>query len=126
MGTNFECELKVDNSGQVLGELESKITQALDFIGKEATAYIKDNTPVRTGALRDSMDSEVAADEHAVYFGSRTDAHALVQGKRPPKEYVYSIEFGGKHNPTAKHMIQRALNEHQEEYKAIAERVLKG
>ena len=106
-----------DNLDEVLGALDSALTAGLVKIGAAAQGYAKDNTPVRTGTLRDSIGVEVKKDEKAAYIGT------MVQ-KFPKKPYGQYVELGARGRPGV-HMLQRAASEHGSEYKQIMEDAMK-
>ena len=100
-----------DNLDEVLSALNSSLEAGLVKIGAAAQGYAKDNTPVRTGTLRDSIGVEVKSDEKAAYIGTMVD-------KFPDKPYGQYVELGARGRPGV-HMLQRAATEHTEEYKKI-------
>lgn len=106
-----------DNLDEVLGALDSALTAGLVKIGAAAQGYAKDNTPVRTGTLRDSIGVEVKKDEKAAYIGT------MVQ-KFPKKPYGQYVELGARGRPGV-HMLQRAASEHGDEYKKIMQDEMK-
>ena len=105
-----------DNLEEVLSALNSAIESGLVKIGAAAQGYAKDNTPVRTGTLRDSIGVEVKSDEKAAYIGTMID-------KFPGKPYGQYVELGARGRPGV-HMLQRAATEHAAEYKQIMEEAL--
>ena len=106
-----------DNLDEVLGALNSALEDGLVKIGAAAQGYAKDNTPVRTGTLRDSIGVEVKSDEKAAYIGTMID-------KFPGKPYGQYVELGAR-GQQGVHMLQRAATEHTAEYKQIVEDALK-
>ena len=106
-----------DKLDEVLGALNSALEDGLVKIGAAAQGYAKDNTPVRTGTLRDSIGVEVKSDEKAAYIGTMID-------KFPGKPYGQYVELGARGRPGV-HMLQRAASEHTDEYKKIMEDALK-
>ena len=106
-----------DNIDEVLGALNSALEDGLVKIGAAAQGYAKDNTPVRTGTLRDSIGVEVKSDEKAAYIGTMID-------KFPGKPYGQYVELGARGRQGV-HMLQRAATEHTDEYKKIMEDTLK-
>jgi HK97 gp10 family phage protein len=107
-----------DNLDEVLGALDSALTAGLVKIGAAAQGYAKDNTPVRTGTLRDSIGVEVKKDEKAAYIGTMVDKF------RDKKPYGKYVELGARGRPGV-HMLQRAASEHGSEYKQIMEDAMK-
>lgn len=106
-----------DNLQEVLRALDGAIETGLAKIGAAAQGYAKDNTPVRTGTLRDSIGVEVKSDEKAAYIGTMVD-------KFPDKPYGKYVELGARGRPGV-HMLQSAASEHGSEYKQIMEDSMK-
>ena len=106
-----------DNLDEVLRALDGALETGLVKIGASAQGYAKDNTPVRTGTLRDSIGVEVKSDEKAAYIGTMID-------KFPDKPYGQYVELGARCRPGV-HMLQRAASEHADEYKRIMEDAMK-
>ena len=106
-----------DNLDEVLGALNSAVEDGLVKIGAAAQGYAKDNTPVRTGTLRDSIGVEVKSGEKAAYIGTR-------EGRFPGKPYGKYVELGARGRPGV-HMLQRAATEHTDEYKLLMEYSIK-
>ena len=106
-----------DNLDEVLRALDGAFETGLVKIGAAAQGYAKDNTPVRTGTLRDSIGVEVKSGEKAAYIGTMVD-------KFPNKPYGKYVELGARGRPGV-HMLQRAATEHTDEYKQIMEDALK-
>ena len=100
-----------DNLDEVLRALDGALETGLVKIGAAAQGYAKDNTPVRTGTLRDSIGVEVKPDEKAAYIGTMID-------KFPKKPYGQYVELGARGRPGV-HMLQRAASEHTDEYKQL-------
>ena len=106
-----------DNLQEVLRALDGAIETGLVKIGAAAQGYAKDNTPVRTGTLRDSIGVEVKSGEKAAYIGT-------MEGRFPGKPYGKYVELGARGRPGV-HMLQRAASEHGSEYKQIMEDSMK-
>ena len=106
-----------DNLQEVLSALDGAIETGLVKIGAAAQGYAKDNTPVRTGILRDSIGVEVKPDEKAAYIGTMI-------GKFPDKPYGQYVELGARGRQGV-HMLQRAASEHADEYKRLMEDSMK-
>lgn len=102
-----------DNRPEVRKEFNIKAALALSLIGHKAEGYAKDDCPVDTGRLRNSISNKV--DGKDVYIGTNV-------------EYAPYVEFGDKmHHENGKaHFLRDAATTHGTEYKAIAELVLKG
>lgn len=106
-----------DNLQEVLRALDSALETGLVKIGAAAQGYAKDNTPVRTGTLRDSIGVEVRPNEKAAYIGTMVN-------KFPEKPYGQYVELGARGRPGV-HMLQRAATEHTAEYKRLMEDSMK-
>ena len=106
-----------DNLAQVLSSVSSQIEMALVKVGAACQSYAKDNTPVRTGTLRDSIGVEVKPDDKEVYIGTMID-------KFPDEPYGKYVELGARGRKGV-HMLQRAVTEHAGEYKKIFEKEMK-
>ena len=94
-----------DNSKQILSALEKGIKNGLEAIGLTAETYAKQETPVDTGRLRNSISHTV--DGEAAYIGTNV-------------EYAPYVELGTS-RAKAHHMLQKAATEHSAEYKRLAE-----
>ena len=106
-----------DNLQDVLRALDGALETGLVKIGAAAQGYTKDNTPVRTGTLRDSIGVEVKSDEKAAYIGTMIE-------KFHDKPYGQYVELGARGRPGV-HMLQRAASEHTDEYKRLMEDSMK-
>lgn len=106
-----------DNLQEVLTALDGALETGLVKIGAAAQGYAKDNTPVRTGILRDSIGVEVKPAEKAAYIGTMID-------KFPKKPYGQYVELGARGRPGV-HMLKRAATEHTDEYKQLMEDSMK-
>ena len=106
-----------DNLDEVLRALDGALETGLVKIGAAAKGYAKDNTPVRTGTLRDSIGVEVKSDEKVAYIGTMID-------KFPDKPYGQYVELGAR-GRYGVHMLQRAAAEHTDEYKRLMEDSMK-
>lgn len=106
-----------DNLQEVLRALNNATERGLAKVGVAAQGYAKDNTPVRTGTLRDSIGVEVKPEEKAVYIGTLID-------KFPDEPYGKYVELGARGRKPV-HMLTRAATEHKAEYKEIMENALK-
>lgn len=62
-----------DNSAEFLKALPEQLEQALTAIGLTAESYAKQECPVDTGRLRNSITHAVEAGEQAVYIGSNVE-----------------------------------------------------
>ena len=93
------------NANDILRLMERGKRNALTAIGASAETYAKQETPVDTGRLRNSISHTV--DGEAAYIGSNV-------------EYAPYVELGTS-RAKAHHMLQKAATEHSAEYKRLAE-----
>lgn len=101
-----------DNSGEFLKALPEQIEAALTAIGLTAETYAKQDCPVDTGRLRNSITNAVEMGENAVYIGSNVSYSAFVEL--------------GTSRMKARPYLKPAATQHSSEYKALAEQALKG
>lgn len=98
-----------DNTKEVLSALEKAINRGLEAIGLTAEGYAKDETPVDTGRLRNSINH--STDKDSAYIGTNV-------------EYAVYVELGSR-GKDGKHMLKRAATEHSAEYKKLMEDSMK-
>ena len=102
-----------DNSQEVLDAARSQILLALEAIGQEAEGYAKEDCPVDTGKLRNSIAHDVDEGEMAAYIGTNV-------------EYAIYVEYGDYNHKVGKnHFLRDAASTHGEHYKAIMEAAMK-
>lgn len=103
-----------DMSEEVKEAMKQQVLAGLASIGSEAEGYAKDECPVDTGALRNSISNEVIEDEQAVYIGTNV-------------EYAPYVEYGekAKHETGRAHFLRDAATTHGDRYKDILELFLK-
>lgn len=102
-----------DNSADILDAAKAQMLLALESIGQEAEGYAKDDCPVDTGRLRNSIAHDVDEGEMAAYIGTNV-------------EYAIYVEYGEyKHKVGKNHFLRDAASTHGEHYKAIMEAALK-
>ena len=138
----------IDNSAEVMRAKDQAVEAALEAMGNQCvthakriiTAGIPRNatswyTP--TGKLRNSISHQVQAAEECVYVGTNVEyaiyneygtgkyADGEVKGRQSPWVYVGS---DGKRHVTSGmkplHFLRNAVQDHVNEYKAIAEQYL--
>lgn len=131
----------IDNTEEVKKELEKKILKALSVIGEAAEGYAKEDCPVDTGRLRNSI-TYATHEKH-----SKGNTHKHPKGKqnadpeefeahaKPDKncvcigtnvEYAQYVEFRSMEHITGKaHFLRDAVMEHNDEYKDYVEKILK-
>ena len=72
-----DFEIKVDNSAEVIRELDSRIEAALEACGNQAVSHAKQNITqagrVDTGAMRNSISHQVDAGDKSVYIGTNIE-----------------------------------------------------
>lgn len=102
-----------DRSKEVLEAMKSQVAIALAAIGQEAEGYAKDNCPVDTGRLRNSITNQVVEDELAVYIGTNV-------------EYAPYVEYrDARHQSGKAHFLRDAVSNNTAHYKEILEAFLK-
>ena len=98
-------------SPEVLAAMREQVSLGLEAIGQEAEGYAKDDCPVDTGRLRNSISHEVV--EQDVYIGTNV-------------AYAPYVEYGEyKHTTGKNHFLRDAATNHGDHYKAIMEAALK-
>ena len=105
----MSVEIKNNNTDKVVSAIDKAIERGLEAIGLTAEKYAKEETPVVTGRLRNSISHAVKDD--SAYIGSNV-------------EYAPFVELGAR-GRQGKHMLQRAASEHTDEYKKLMEDSLK-
>ena len=97
--------------GEFQEALELQIEQALVAIGMTAETYAKENCPVDTGRLRNSITHEVEMGDKSAIIGTNV-------------EYAAFVELGTS-KMRARPYLRPAAEGHSQEYKAIVEESLK-
>lgn len=101
-----------DHSAEVLAAMKSQVLLGLESIGQEAEGYAKDDCPVDTGRLRNSIAHLVDSAELAAYIGTNV-------------EYAPYVEYRDVRHTTGKaHFLRDAAANHGDHYKAIMEAAL--
>ncbi len=101
-----------DNSNEILLELKKVSLAGLEAMGMQAESFTKQNTPVDTGRLRNSISHKVAPSEMSVYIGT-------------PVEYAPFVELGTSRQK-AQPYLRPAIMENRAVYEQIAKMYLKG
>jgi len=127
---DFTLNIDVDNTDEILGELDDAINRALEAIGMQVENYAKmelekpkehASAPkgkdiirpnVDTGLLVNSITHQVSPQEQAVYVGTNV-------------EYAPYVELGTQ-KTRAYPFLKPAVTEHIDELKSLAEDALKG
>jgi hypothetical protein len=100
-----------DYSDLTIEQFESAVLRGLEACGMVAETYAKQECPVDTGRLRNSIAHTVDESEKAAYIGTNV-------------EYGPYIEYG-HHSYGGHHMLKNAASNHTDEYKRIIEDSLK-
>lgn len=102
-----------DNRIKIKDVMESKKSLILESWGFTAESFAKGYTPVVTGNLRNSISHKADLNDDSVSIGTNVD-------------YAKYVELGycGKHDETH-HMLQKALENHENTYRNIAKIILK-
>lgn len=102
-----------DHSALVISAMKKQAALAFESIGQEAEGYAKEDCPVDTGRLRDSISHVYENDEQAAYIGTNV-------------EYGVYVEYGDyAHTTGKKHFLRDAAANHADHYKAVLEAALK-
>ena len=106
----------ISNRGKAIVEMNVLKRAALSAIGAQCAGYAQMLAPVDTGRLRNSItwttNQSLGCPEDAVCVGSNV-------------EYAVYQEMGTS-KTTAQPYLRPAVEGHMDEYKAIAEKILKG
>lgn len=109
---NLDFTVK-DNSAAVIAAVNEKVALALGLVGEVVEGYAKEDCPVDTGRLRNSLTHEHGPDGDSEYVGSDV-------------EYAPYVEFGDYNHTTGKnHFLRDAAQNHIEELKDVAQKTLK-
>lgn len=76
-------ELLADHTDEVLADLDSAVTRALEAVGLQAEGDCKEVTPVDTGRLRNSITHAMEADGKAVIVGTNVEYAMFVHDRVP-------------------------------------------
>lgn len=103
------------NTAEVNAKLNTALQQTFEEWGLLAERYAKYDCPVDTGRLRSSIMHQVDMQQKAAVIGTNV-------------EYAASVEFNDKtrHKVGKAHFMRDAIKNHNDEYKRIAEKNLKG
>lgn len=99
----------IDHSDEVIDEMKKTMERALEKIGMVGEAYAKEECPVDTGTLRDSISH--AVDDNTAIIGTNV-------------EYAPYVELGTS-KMDAQPYLRPAVENHIKEYKEIAKGELK-
>lgn len=99
----------IDHSDEVIDEMKKTMERALEKIGMVGEAYAKEECPVDTGTLRNSISH--AVDDNTAIIGTNV-------------EYAPYVELGTS-KMDARPYLRPAVENHIKEYKEIAKGELK-
>lgn len=99
----------IDHSDEVIDEMKKTMERALEKIGMVGEAYAKEECPVDTGRLRNSISH--AVDDNTAIIGTNV-------------EYAPYVELGTS-KMDAQPYLRPAVENHIKEYKEIAKGELK-
>lgn len=133
-----------DNSGHVRKEFRERVQLALRAIGEECEGYAKEDCPVDTGRLRNSITYATATrqgepNKNQTHRDGSIPQDALPSDYKmkatPEDDSVYigtNVEYGPyiefmsmAHKVGKAHFLRDAATTHNERYKKIAEAILK-
>ena len=106
---DIEVEITSDNTEEIMEQVTSRISVALEAVGLQGEAYAKLECPVDTGNLRNSITH--TTDEDSAYIGTNV-------------EYAPYVEYGTS-KTKAQPFLKPAAQNHSEEYKDIFESYLR-
>ena len=95
----------VSHLDEVMDDIDEAVIRGLEACGFVAETYAKQDCPVDTGRLRNSIAHDVNESEKAAYIGTNV-------------EYGPYIEYG-HHSYGGHHMLRNAAANHTDEYKQI-------
>lgn len=100
-----------DNSPAVLADLRNRIPLALAAMGEIVEGYAKDDAPVDTGRLRNSITHQTEGNDE--YIGTNV-------------EYAVYVELIDRYHHTngKAHFLRDAATNHGDELKAVAKTIL--
>lgn len=107
----------IDNSGEVLDEMIEKAVVGMTAVGLKAEGYAKEECPVDTGRLRNSITNQVQkeGEEIFVYIGTNVDYGAKVE-----------LDDRTRHVSGKAHFLRDSVANHGKEYKDLIDSALKG
>ena len=126
-----------DHSSQVLAEFAKNLTAGLKAIGFTAEKHAKEECPVDTGRLRNSITFAITDYQSPANTspGAKADPDEYKEKASPEKSTVYigtnveyapAVEYRDIQHKTGKaHFIKNAAANHGDEYKAVMKAALK-
>lgn len=119
----------VDNSDEILEEMEETILRALERCGEQAEGYAVDLCPDDTSNLKNSISHDVDMSEKAAYVGTNSEYGPYVElgtgkyypgGRQDP--WKYKDEEGNWHTTSgqpAQPYLKPAVADHAQTYRNI-------
>lgn len=107
-----QVEVRENNAKQVEEAINQAIAAALEEIGLVAERFAKEETPVDTGRLRNSITHAIDAGKKEVYIGTNV-------------EYASYVE-NGTHGRQGAKMLHNAASQHGDYYRSILKKHLGG
>lgn len=105
-------EIKDDSIEEAIKAKDEAVTRALEAVGLQAEGRAKTYCPVDTGRLRGSISHQLGSGfDRSVYIGTNV-------------EYAPYVEYGTRKGHKAHHYLQRAVENHLDQYKAIFKKFL--
>ncbi len=137
----------VSHTKELMDDVDDKMPLILNAIGQIAEGYAKEDCPVDTGLLRNSLTYAISGEKPVIssYTADREDEHGVIQsgtydGAMPAEDnpHCFSVCIGSNvkyapsqeyndafhHNVGKAHFIRDALQDHKEEYKDNIEAIL--
>lgn len=118
MASTFTVKIENNNVNEILSAMNAQAIAALESIGQEAEGFAKEDCPVDTGRLRNSISHDVNADEKEVYIGTNVEYAPYVEYNEKARHDP--PEFGGG----KAHFLRDAAANHGDYYKSILEAAL--
>ena len=126
----------VDNSDRILREFDKKIALACELIGVEAERNAKEDCPVDTGRLRNSITYAVKGGQGLANqeSGEQADPEEYQKLTEPEEKTIYigtnvkyapPVELRDVNHKSGKaHFLRDAVAHHGDKYKEIAKKTL--
>lgn len=131
-------KLTQNNRKQVSEACTKSIANALEICGGKAETYAKQNCPVDTGRLRNSIGHKVDKEKQTAYIGTNVEYAPFVEfgtgiyynggtgGRMSSWSYTNKTGSHVTHGQPAKEYLKKAITEHQSEYRRILKDGLNG
>lgn len=122
---------------QLDAALEKQTNNALEICGGKAESYAKENCPVDTGHLRNSISHKVDKQNKVAYIGSNVEYAPFVEfgtgqfynggvgGRQSGWTYTKKGEAKNTIGMRGREFLKRAIVEHRDEYRKILKDALK-